>query len=152
MATPPPPPFQLANDMSSSNSTSVSLTWAPPTSPSSPVINYTIKYIARDGTERTTVVPPTQRSLVIGGLSPGFSYTFRVRAVYEDGSSSDPANITVTLNEEVTGILSQLWFYAVVAGGGAVFLVIATVLIVCICCQCCKMGNYNGTKLHPHNM
>lgn len=145
-ASTPPKPSRVS--IASSNSTSVNLIWTPPTATPLPIVNYTIKYIANDGTERTIVLPHTQSSHRIGGLSPGFSYTFRIQAVYSDGTSSDPVRVTMTLTEEDSSILSQPWFYAAVAGGGALFLIIACVLVICICYQCCKIGRYNGMP-HP---
>lgn len=146
---PPPPPLRAVRDTVISNSTAVNITWSPPSSSFSlPLINYSITYIARDGTENTKLVPPTQHSLLIGQLSPDYTYTFKVRAVYSDGTVSTPVNVTVTLVGQKEGLLAQSWFYGAVAAGAIIFLVIAGILVACICYQlCCRAIGYKGTYL-----
>lgn len=144
---PPPPPLQVVRDAVSSNSTAVNITWSSPSSssPSSHLANFSIVYRARDGTERATLVPPTQHSLLIRNLSPGWTYTFRVRAVYADGTVSVPVNVTVELVGQKEGLLAQPWFYGALAAGGLVFLLVAGILVACICYQiCCKAAMYKG--------
>ncbi len=71
-------------------------------------------------------------------------YTFEVGAVYSDGLYPSSMVAVTLIGQETSGILSQPWFLGVVAVGGALFVTVVMVILICICYQCCKMGHYKG--------
>ena len=81
-----PPPGQVTNvSATESGSTSARVTWTPPSSGGTPTSYRITPYVGTTAQPSTTVAAPAT-SKIVGGLTSGTTYTFRVTAVNANGS------------------------------------------------------------------
>ena len=82
----PAPPFAVTGAPGDSQ---VTLSWLPPSGPSSPVTGYRVQYSVDGGASwvlaREVTTPST--SVVVGGLANGVGYIFRVQSTSQSGDS-----------------------------------------------------------------
>ena len=82
----PAPPFAVTGVPGDSQ---VTLSWLPPSGPSSPVTGYRVQYSVDGGISWVLAVELSRpsTSAVVGGLTNGVGYTFRVQSTSQSGDS-----------------------------------------------------------------
>ncbi|XP_035208461.1 Down syndrome cell adhesion molecule homolog [Stegodyphus dumicola] len=94
-----------------STSRSVDLSWSPPYSGNSRLLNYLLTYEEDENKEaksqdtdmKPITIPPSETTWSINGLVPNTKYSFRISAVNALGESEASNPVTVTTEEEAPG-------------------------------------------------